>query len=103
VKFKVGDRVAYYLSSHRRTGKVLSVHANASLQVDEDNASPRWEYNVHPKQCRKLVKKPRRKVFILEQELVNFQKETSAPAWEKPWEDLDFDSPWVEFVEVKKK
>ena len=67
-KFKVGDRVAvygtipnHYLSGHK--GTVFDPRENGpGIQVKLDGGDV--VYYVHPKQCRKLRKKERRKVFI---------------------------------------
>lgn len=88
-QFKVGDRVAAYLSgpqTSRRVGKVKEI-CPAYLILDLGHSSN--PYAVPPQACRKLVKKERRRIWIGEQ-----------------WHDILTSPPtdpslWTEFVEVR--
>lgn len=63
MKFKVGDRIVFYWSE-RLIGVVKNVDDKGILTV-QYSGSPCF-YHVHPKQCRKLVKKKRREFWIEE-------------------------------------
>lgn len=114
--FKVGDRVACYgfiqPEGHsvpqrpvdgRCTGTILYIDKKIGLNIKTDafNLVNMW---AHPKQCRKLVKKPRRRVFIaashvemLESgERLPVQAATSSSHWLLPKDS-------IEFIEVRKK
>ncbi len=69
MKFKVGDRVAMYGAIYTHTGwrdarglrgTVIIVHSNDSIRVEVDKAT----FDVHPIQCRKLVKKEQRRIWM---------------------------------------
>lgn len=59
MKFKLGDRVAFYFHQGRYTGEVIDIRSNEILRVKVD--TPIGDYGdmwqCHPKQCRKLKKK----------------------------------------------
>lgn len=60
MKFKVGDRVAVYENCKRFTGMVLNDgHQSIQVELDDDRVLP-----FHPKQCRRLIKKPRRRIAV---------------------------------------
>lgn len=71
-KFKAGDRVAVYDGADRAVGRVSAIFSSANyLLVALDSDQPprlrgkRW----HPKQCRKLVKRERRRVWLMRGQL----------------------------------
>jgi hypothetical protein len=71
-KFKAGDRVAVYgldnnLEPVRIISTVTEVLPNGQLYLDEaSSVAPKlYDFSMaHPKQCRKLKKRPRRRVWI---------------------------------------
>jgi hypothetical protein len=72
--FQVGDRVAVYgLDGNcelvRIKTTITGLPANGQLYLDEKDTVkttvPRYDFSMaHPKQCRRLVKKPRRRVWV---------------------------------------
>lgn len=98
MKFEIGQRVAVYFWDRRCTGEVISVLPNGSLEVKLDSYSSGT--SVHPKQCRRLVKKPRRRVWIKWQTM----PKTLEPLGNVFVSRLDrSENGWVEFAEVRKK
>lgn len=107
MKFAIGDRVAVYggipsgpditwdLDGQRGTVVGLnSAYPSQMLCVKFDRPLPDGStglWSFHPKQCRKLVKKPRRRVWV------HFLKFGTRVYHDTPQEGA------VEFVEVKKK
>ncbi len=65
-KFKVGDRVAFYSGSVRRTGTINKIVRDDYIEVltGEIGDDRLFGHLVHPKQCRKLVKKARREFWV---------------------------------------
>lgn len=60
MKFKVGDRVAVYGHPDITDGSariVLAIMDCGNLEIDRNEFA-------HPKQCRRLVKKPRRRIWV---------------------------------------
>jgi len=115
MKFKLGDRVAVYSYSKdfeyfgntRQTGKVVVINMDANfLKVEIDGtASQDTEghnvcVKVHPKQCRRLMKKARRRrVWV---NTVNAAKCAAGLILEA----RDYNpnsSSYIEFIEVRKK
>lgn len=102
MKFQVGDWVRVYGPIEDAEPKViftpgstivlevLAEHADCLLLKDNIGC----EYRANKKQCRKLVKKERRRAWVLSTEAG-----TSAYIGTKRPPGLD----WIEFVEVKKK
>lgn len=62
MKFKVGDRVAAYINGQRVLGVLETLNPNNTFEFCADEYSSRR--TVHPKQCRRLVKRERRRVSI---------------------------------------
>jgi hypothetical protein len=62
-KFKVGDRIVMYNYGLREKGFIHAIHDDAQMDVDFGEVG--LFYNVSPKQCRKLVKKPK-SYFIIQ-------------------------------------
>lgn len=114
--FKVGDRVRVYghlcrrgiWESTRWTGADATLielhtenyggHGMALIKLDNavDSNPENFAYEVSPAQCRRLKKKERRRVWILEDTL---DREFAMARIRK--DDLKFDKE-IEFVEVKK-
>lgn len=98
MKFKVGDRVAAYVSGRRYAGEIVQTIPKLLVHVFKvhENYNP---LHLHPKQCRKLVKKARRRIWINKVEF------PLSPVYDgihlsrtKP----DDFNQWVEFVEVSR-
>ena len=75
-KFKIGDRVAIYYSNlekepKRHKGLIKEIENDVlTLSMDEDNFYNKGHMEfAHYKQCRRLIKKKRREVFIKTNEL----------------------------------
>lgn len=63
MKFKVGDRVVKYDSNLKPSkGTVVKIYEDGCLSLDIGAEEIRLF--AHPKQCRLLIKKPRRRVWI---------------------------------------
>ena len=62
MKFKVGQRVAVYNNTQRRTGEIESIYSTGNLRIQLNEIDYVWV--VHPKHCRRLRKKKRRVVWI---------------------------------------
>jgi hypothetical protein len=102
-EFKVGERVAYYHGRHRYAGGILSI--DKGILCISDGMG--WVH-VHPKQCRRLVSKKRRTVWISEMNLINvFNADPghtgSRVAKIPTWGDNPELSGMVEFREVGKE
>lgn len=64
-KFKVGDSIRYFDSRHGyKRGKVHTLSGSGDLLgvFKDDDSTFHW---FHYKQCRRLVKKPRREFWII--------------------------------------
>lgn len=62
-EWKVGDRVAAYNNAYRLIGCIREIHKDGTLMITDDKdglPSAGW----HPKQCRRLTKRPRREFEI---------------------------------------
>lgn len=93
--FRIGDRVAVYVGgcegvpAAKRLGTITSVDITSpQVKVQYDDSGATWW--AHGKQCRRLIKKERRRVWIMPHTL-----KVEAGICEKPIDG------WVEFVEVK--
>lgn len=70
-KFEPGDRVrVYFMAAPPTKARVLEVEPGGLLRVEDDG--DRRAYFVWPKACRKLVKKERRRIWILDENLEEF-------------------------------
>ena len=64
MKFKVGDRVRVYMGhyadkqGHYKDLEIIEISEQGGIKVNS------WDGWYHPKQCRKLVKKKRRSVWL---------------------------------------
>lgn len=91
-EFQVGDRVAvyYYQSNSKGAIQQISPYGGILVLYDGDQVGS-W---AHPKQCRKLIKKPKKSVWIAPIDI------TSQCA--QPCISHEPKEGWVEFVERKK-
>lgn len=96
--FQVGNRVAAYTEGNRYTGRVLEIQEGTGLiKVRLDS----WygDCTVHFKQCRRLVKRERRRIYVPKQDLdQGFHK---VNAWHQPTPADP--SAYIEFIEVLRK
>lgn len=108
--FEVGDRVAVYTADGRFTGDIIGVFGVHCIRVDyhpgQINASTGgvvgWA-QVNPKQCRRLIKRERRRIWISETALALLKKDDPAIQdnnWVSLERVLDDD---VEFVEARRR
>ncbi len=96
MKFKVGDRVAVY-DGDRIVGVIGAIHKEGGLLVCLDEAYGGAK-SYHPKQCRRLVKKQRRRVWLSRGAAAELHGGISAEFFAQKRNEDD-----VEFVEVRKK
>lgn len=106
MKFEVGNRVKVYGHiptiggfSYGAVGTVTKVGPCAT-KVTVDCGFAQGHIEVHVKQCRKLVKKERRRVWVHERALNHDQPSNYVIA--NPNSDL-LGGGYIEFIEVKKK
>lgn len=107
--FEVGDRVAVYEGINKYRGPIDTVgnFQGADYIRIKDGKSISREF--HPKQCRRLVKKERRRFFVQRDEvdrIITDLKEKSPEDWETY--ALDFSlrklvDDDIEFIEVRRK
>lgn len=98
-EFKVGDRVAVYSSKKRFKGTVTSdvITSAGLIQIKFDDG---YLWDFFPQQCRRLIKKQRRRVWVHKEVIDN----------EDISDDVTFDFnqikinqyDWIEFIKVKK-
>jgi len=99
-ELKPGDRVAVYWGK-RCVGTVEMIRNDGLLQISVENGSTSDTWIAHPKQCRKLVKKERRRVWFEKVDIG--QNHWNGYSNEKEiWESLK-PGERVEFIEVRKK
>jgi hypothetical protein len=57
-EFKVGDRVAAYIVNERVTGEIIGINFNPpnTFVISDSKGTT---YTVHPKQCRRLITRPK--------------------------------------------
>jgi hypothetical protein len=98
--FTVGDRVAVYISGQRMTGTVHEELEFGNLKVRCDIGAPFGYPIVHPKQCRKLKKKARRRVWIHPE---GFKAIPTDGTYQVAATRVDYScNRWIEFIEVRK-
>jgi hypothetical protein len=107
--FKVGDRVALYTEHNiRYTGTIKNITPSGGIcaLVDGLEHVEPLKTQFHPKQCRLLLKKPRRRIWV------RFNKDTDfVQGWHLYGTNADLATGtiqpsgdgWVPFVEVKRK
>lgn len=96
-KFKVGDRVVMYNGFARHTGVINSLVRSSLYQIKIDSTESVMTF--HEKQCRKLVKKERRRVWV-DVEALRAISEDSVNGKGDGLIDV---SEWIEFTEVRRK
>lgn len=95
-EFKVGDRVRVYGARYNGTvepfvATIEHIYQNGSIKVSSDNI---MYCEIHPKQCRHLVKKERRRIWVK----FHPQGQIYTVECSEPQEE-----GWIEFVEVRRK
>lgn len=102
-KLKVGDRVAAYIGGtvdhqpHRVIAEIEEVdihHPKGMVRIIYGKGTDEWgRWVVHPKQCRKLIRREPRRVWIFE-----------SPGLDNniSWTPPPNPSGWIEFQEVRK-
>ncbi len=63
MKFKVGDRVAIYEPFQRRIGWITGSCIDGNVWIG--NEPHEMSYQIHSKQCRRLIKKKRREIWVV--------------------------------------
>lgn len=99
MKFNVGDRVAVY-KEERRVGVVDQVGddcGSSRIKVMFSNVDFQWCYQ---QQCRKLIKKQRRRIWIRESHIPKDDELLSIPVGSY---EFSGGEPLAEFIEVRKK
>lgn len=98
MKFKVGDWVHVYSGHLVYKGEVTEVREDLEmLQVKQLGVEARW---YSPKQCRRVVKKPRRRIWVHESYLKDGISFREVPPDEKPGE---WPGQWIPFIEEVRK
>lgn len=112
---KVGERVAVYGRSWGDAGAigtmprtvchVLAVGLDMNLiRVGEDTGTTGWSALVHPKQCRRLVRVQRDRIWVWQQTDGTYDgapRKEPPPATERP--RVRNGGEWREFVAVRAK
>ena len=95
-KFKVGDRVAFYDGIARNTGTVDEIDSTVdAIRVDDV-----W---LHAKQCRRLKKKERRRVWLNPEFVPSAYQPKTRAVGTKLVISVTPVPEFIEFVEVKRK
>lgn len=104
MKFKVGDRVAVYGAVWCHQDAEHKIYRGLKMEIskiiDENRITLYFgdeKYCAHPKQCRRLVKKEKRRVWVKVPTDFHPQHRTNGMV------SVDPVDGWDEFVEVKKK
>lgn len=105
MEFKVGDRVRVYEISDWK-GRVVMIGQQGELYIKPDGFNrPADSVPYHPKQCRKLVKKSRRRIWIpriwSSHDLRMVQ--TTRAGWLFDQPSRMSKSDWIEFAEIRPK
>ena len=95
MKFKACDRVAVYSGAGRWEGEITGIH-DGLLRVLIGGSEAFW----HPKQCRRLIKKKRREVWVSPHYLAG--EYTPILGDRLPVASTEVDG-WIRFVESKEK
>lgn len=99
--FVVGERVAVYIAGTRSVGRVLALLEFGNLKI---KCKPGEAYGyriVHPKQCRRLVRKERRVIWISKEALGRLARDGGART--EVVSALRVIASDVRFIEVRKK
>jgi hypothetical protein len=101
MKFKVGDRVRIYGANTQDgtiTGTVVELRPDDWILVKYDGGMPSGMHKSHhPKQCRRLVKKERRRVRL------HYRGSAVSVSWCWPTHDPSNCDGCFEFIEVRRK
>lgn len=91
--FSVGDRVRVYSGANIYIGAVSKTWSDGMVDVLRDDcvSASTW----HSKQCRRLVKRERRRICLPESEVCEYAKHN--------WETVKMDGPLIEFIEVRRR
>lgn len=92
---QVGERVAAYSGGDRHVGTVERKLSSGAYEIDVESG----HLLVHPKQCRRLVKKPRRRIWLFKAYLDGGRVQGSPILLAPP----NTSEAWIEFSEVRKK
>lgn len=90
---KVGDRVAVYTGGNRYVAEIADMLNDGTLRFERVGAI--GSFYAHPKQCRRLIRRERRRVYI--------QENPATKELGFGWVDGRPGQGWVEFVEVRRK
>jgi hypothetical protein len=103
MKFKEGDRVAAYGTDANGDpvvvrAEVVSLNADGTLGLRGDTYKDElYDFScVHPKQCRRLVKRERRRVWCFDDGYENLEGPFVTETPSTP-------ERWIEFVEVRRR
>lgn len=96
--FKAGDRVKVYPIA--KNGEVITFDVSGNIAVGFDDNAGSMQF-FHPKQCRKLIKKERRRVWIRNPEFLYYIRHSFQIPTEL-FSNVPADG-FVEFVEVRNK
>lgn len=95
--FQVGERIRiYYDYSKQCTGEILNIWADGCLCIRDDIGHV--ERMAHPKQCRRLVKKKRRSLWVATGNLIRPGNQVFLAYSEKAKDNIEY----TEFREVVK-
>lgn len=117
MKFKVGDRIAVYgmLWSHSESNyvncigtrlRITKIIDDNRITLEEDRSN--IKYAAHPKQCRKLTKITKRRLWI-HKNAFNSKYDSNKGTFNTDWaiyKQLPWDlrgNSFIELVEIKKK
>ncbi len=99
-KFEVGDRIAIYEELERWKATIIKINELGHLYVLYLFEGEEVRDYFHPKQCRKIKKKERRRVWVDKIDYSANEISTHRPIrFDNPFDSIN----WVEFVEVKKR
>lgn len=104
MKFKVGDKVVVYgildkSIPERAIAEIKSIHDDGNLRLVFRNGS--FSMSAFPQQCRRLVKKPRRKLWIGVDNWNNYRMDN--PAYAYPNKPALTGADWRLFIEARPK
>lgn len=101
-KFKVGDKVKVYWASSTIWIGVVQAVEEENLFVVEPKGSVKFvSVHAHPKQCRKLIKKPKKYILVFDTPGKGIGKDCRVIACSEDTEAAV--SGYTKFVEVKNK
>lgn len=103
-EFKVGERVAFYANGLRGIAEINFIDSEGSLALTNIDKYGRTNMGVafHPKQCRRLIKKQRRRVWISKVALTDCKDKPTFSTFAYLNQPTMHSKDWIEFIEVKK-